>query len=145
MESGYKAGKEHSHLQTLLDSHILERSPSLFYIKTSLPSALISWLGHILSVLFTVPSKGSPRWALLNSGGRLGGGKVGAWIPGAGGILLKGKNKIRKAQHDETEIGHWMIGPEALGQEDKVTHESMAEFRKKFLSLSGVIGYPPED
>lgn len=58
---------------------------------------------------------------------------------------MKGKNKIRKAQHDETEIDHWMIGPEALGQEDKVTHESMAEFRKKFLSLSGVIGYPPED
>lgn len=117
----------------------------MFYIKKSFPYALISWLGHIFPVLSTVPSKSSPRWALLNSGGRPGGGKVGAWIPGAGGILLKGKNKIRTAQHAEREIGHWMTGPEALVQEDEVTHGSMAEFRKKFLSLSGVIGYPPED
>lgn len=42
-------------------------------------------------VLCIALGKSSPRWALLDSGGSLGGGKAGAWMPGAGGILLEGK------------------------------------------------------
>lgn len=55
------------------------------------------------------------------------------------------ENEMRTAQSAERKTSHWATGPQVVGQEDEVTHESRSEPWRKLLSVTGVMGYSAEE